>query len=144
MAERSRRIARQRNPVTLRLISGVRSYSDDPTEHQPLQPGDGLALDATRLWPLDVKLSRVGASVIEHVLCRDDVAAGRLVIFGGDAAPKQNGGKIRQELACALGRRLVPDGYPGIRAFDERLQGMRQGRLHDERHRVLLLTLHQE
>jgi hypothetical protein len=69
MAEWNRRIACQYNPV----------------EHQLLQSRDGLTLDAKRLRPLDVKLGRVGAGVIEHVLCRNDVAAGRLVIFAGDA-----------------------------------------------------------
>jgi hypothetical protein len=144
MAEWNRRIACQCNSVALRLIFGICLYTDDPAEHPLLQSRDGLMLDAKRLRPLDVELGRVGAGVIEHLLCRDDVAAGGLVIFGGDAASQQDGGKIRQKRPGALRCCLIPDGDPGIGAFDEHFQSMRQSPFRNGRDPVLLLALLQE
>ncbi|WP_018009223.1 hypothetical protein [Sinorhizobium medicae] len=144
MAEWNRRIACQYNPFVLRRILDVCLLADNPAEHQLLQSGDGLVLDAKRLRSLDVKLGRVGPSMIEHVLRRDDVATGRLVIFGGDAASQQDRRKIRQKRSCALQYCLVPDGDPAVGAFDKRLQRMRQRRLGNERDRNLLPALQQE
>lgn len=85
--------------------------ASDPGEHEGLHAGDGLLLETARLRPLDVGLCRDRVCMIKHGLGDQDVAAGRLVMLGRNAAAEEYGGEVvyepvdrgapRSKLRCA-------------------------------------------
>ena len=90
-----------------------------PGDHQVLQTGDRLALEACRLLALEIGLGRRSAGVVQDRLCRKNVASGRTVMLGRDGSAKQRGSKAGDRLT-----RLV--GMGGVPLFDAAVGAIRE------------------